>query len=96
MRTIRRTLVLVLMLAVLFSACGPAAAATKKNSNYQINDKNKATFTELLNRLKTAYETPAEDDSEQIDALVETQLTCSGRSFPSAVSASTCCSSSAV
>ena len=71
MRTIRRTLVLVLMLAALFSACAPAAAATKKNSNYQINDKNKATFTELLNRLKTAYETPAEDDSEQIDALVE-------------------------
>ena len=71
MRTIRRTLVLVLMLAALFSACAPAAVATKKNSNYQINDKNKATLTELLDRLKTAYETPAEDDSEQIDALVE-------------------------
>ena len=71
MRTIRRTVALMLVLAALFSACAPAAAATKKNSNYQINDKNKATFTELLNRLKTAYETPAEDDSEQIDALVE-------------------------
>ena len=71
MRTIRRTLALVLALAALFSACAPAAAATKKNSNYQINDKNKATFTELLDRLKTAYEAPAEDDSEQIDTLVE-------------------------
>ena len=71
MRGIRRTAALLLALAALFSACGPAAAAKKKNSDYQINDKNKPTFIELLDRLKTAYETPAEDDSGQIDALVE-------------------------
>ena len=71
MREIRRTAALLLALAALFSACGPAAAAKKKNSDYQINDKNKPTFIELLDRLKTAYETPAEDDSGQIDALVE-------------------------
>ena len=71
MRGIRRTVALLLALAALFSACGPAAAAKKKNSDYQINEKNKPAFIELLDRLKTAYETPAEDDSGQIDALVE-------------------------
>ena len=70
MRVIRRTAALLMTLAVLLSACAPAAAA-KKNRDYQVNDKNKAVFIELLNRLKTAYEAPAEDDSEQIDTLVE-------------------------
>ena len=70
MRAIRRTAALLLMLALLFSAIVPAAAA-KKNKLYQIGDDNKKTFTELLNRLKSACETPAEDDDEQIDALVD-------------------------
>ena len=71
MRTIRKAAALLLALTVLLSAFTPAAAAKRRGVDYQINDDNKAVFIELLERMRSACETPAGEDGEQIDALVE-------------------------
>ena len=65
----RRTAAVLLLLTVLLSVCAPAAAA--KNPVYRIREENNDTFVALLDRLKKACETPAENDGEEIDALVE-------------------------
>lgn len=71
MSAFRKAAALVLALAALCSACAPAAAAKKSGRNYEIRDENKPVFLDLLGVLKTACETPSENDGEQIDALVE-------------------------
>ena len=71
MRAVRRTAVFLLILTALLSAFTPAMAAKKKDANYQVSEDNKARFLELLDLLKSAYETPAAENGEQIDALVE-------------------------
>ena len=71
MSAIRKTAALLLVLTSLLSVCIPAAAAKKKRADWQVSEKNCGAFLVLLDRLKIAYETPSDDDGDQIDALVE-------------------------
>ena len=64
MRRIRTAGVLMLALLLLFGG----AEADKK---YHISKKNNVYFGELLARLLSAYEDPAEDDEEAVEAILE-------------------------
>lgn len=71
MRTIREMISVLLLLTVLLSACGPAAAAGQKSDSYQIDDKNNDTFVQLLGLLKNTCEVQAKGDEEKLSGLLE-------------------------
>ena len=76
MRRIRRTAALLLAVMTLLSGCATAMAAQKTGA-YQVAEGNNDTFVDLLDQLKAAYEKPSGEDTEKIDALVETISTVS-------------------
>ena len=76
MRRIRRTAALLLAVMTLLSGCVTAPAAQKTGA-YQVDEANNDTFVDLLDQLKAAYEKPSGEDTEKIDALVETISTVS-------------------
>ena len=63
----RRTCILILLLALLLPAAGTAQAG-----EYRIAKANETAFLDLLSQLQEAYENPAEGDWEAVEATLET------------------------